>query len=137
MTGENRQRIVRVSRQLLVGILKFPDGTRLVDVSCLIYFDQDQLALKIEHPDFTPVEPGHVIPEITAEYRSTLAAGPQYVPEFVGFRDASPGVVVARPMTPKEVEDFKAALEAIPSGEIVSIPNSVETRIPTRGREFL
>ncbi len=84
--SENRQRIVKVTRELLMEVLKFPPGTRLVDISCHVSncFISDTVALKIEGPDFEPVPPGGVIPEVSAEYRSVPGTR---VPEFVGFKE--------------------------------------------------
>lgn len=54
--------IVRVNRDLLAAALRFPEGTKILDVSAHMFFDSDDIALKVEHEDLAPVKPGRVIP---------------------------------------------------------------------------
>lgn len=63
------QRIVKIDRTLLADVLCLPAGTRIIDVSGQMYFDTDNIAFKIEHDDFDPVEPGQAIPEICPQFR--------------------------------------------------------------------
>jgi hypothetical protein len=59
-----RQRIVRVSRELLQEALHLPPGAIIKDISLQLFFDTDDVAIKIEHPDFTPVYPPSAIPTV-------------------------------------------------------------------------
>ncbi len=64
-----RFRILRVSRELLIDILKLPLGTKIIDLSNHVFFDADQFALKVEHPSFKPVAKDEAIPVVDATYR--------------------------------------------------------------------
>lgn len=69
-----RQKILRVSNELLAEILKLPPGTRITGVSDQQFFTTDSIAIKIEHPSFAPVEPENVLPECTALYTEVRTA---------------------------------------------------------------
>jgi hypothetical protein len=68
-TAGRRIRIVKVTRELLCEVLKLPPGTEVLDLSRDLYYDQDVFALKVAHPDFPPVPPGHAIPAVNPVYR--------------------------------------------------------------------
>lgn len=76
-----RQRIIRVSREVLARALHLPEGTEIVDVTGQFYFGTGDIALKVEHPDFTPVYGSEAIPEI----RPLL--GEQRVVKFMGWQE--------------------------------------------------
>lgn len=78
-TEFHRQRIVRIRRDLLLAALGLPEGTRLVDISRDMFFFNDELALKIEHPDFKPVPAYQAIPEVTP------MLGEKRIPVFMGW----------------------------------------------------
>jgi len=78
-----RQAIIRVSRQLLIELLRLPAGTEIVGISDQVYFDTGDVAIKVEHPCFAPVETdGGTIPTKTPSYE--VEDG---VVKFIGWSD--------------------------------------------------
>ncbi len=57
---EIRQRILRVPREMLRAALRLPENVSIVSVSDTLYFDSDDLALKLECPDFLPRPASHI-----------------------------------------------------------------------------
>jgi hypothetical protein len=57
-----------ISYDWLVEALHLPAGTRITGVSVSLRFDRDQVALRVEHPDFVETIPGNVLPEVGAWY---------------------------------------------------------------------
>lgn len=74
MGNTNRVRIIRVSNELLASVLLLPPGCKIVGVSDQLYFDQDQIAIKVESPDFDPVPEGTRVPEAGATYQQETVA---------------------------------------------------------------
>jgi hypothetical protein len=67
---EVRQRILRVPRELLRAALYLPENVTIVAVSDSRFFDSNDIALKIECPDFKPQKATNVIPPIDVRLKT-------------------------------------------------------------------
>jgi hypothetical protein len=86
MADERRLRVVRITRDLLLELLRLPPGTEVVDLSRDLYFAEDHFALKLRHPDFPEVPDGHAIPEVMPLYRAVEGSGnPSRTVVFAGW----------------------------------------------------
>lgn len=54
----------------LAEAMHLPDGTEIDAVSMQMYFDRDEVAVRLRHPSFSPVAPGNTIPPVKVEYES-------------------------------------------------------------------
>ena len=92
------QRIIRVSGELLASILKLPETCKVVDMARDekdgFWLDRTTLLLKVESPEFSDVEPGNVIPQVTPIHCTTDGQ-----PKFAG------GAWPAPPLMPAECKD--------------------------------
>jgi hypothetical protein len=74
--------ILRVSRDLLVHVLRLPEGTRILDISPHVYFDQDIVTFKVEHPEFPLTYSGMTLPVCNPQYGKNPKTGET---EFLGW----------------------------------------------------
>ena len=66
-------------------VLKLPADCKITGMSNQIYFYSDEIAFRIESPDFVEVEPGNQLSEVQAVYQRTL--------EFRALSEKIPGSV--------------------------------------------
>lgn len=77
--------ILRVSWDLLRHVLRLPENCRLNAISTNVYFDLDQVAFRVECPDFPPTQEGCPLPVAAPTWgRKTLPDGTN-VAEFLGW----------------------------------------------------
>lgn len=77
--------ILRVSWDLLRHVLRLPENCHLNAISTNVYFDLDQVAFRVECPDFPPTQEGCPLPVAAPTWeRKTLPDGTN-VAEFLGW----------------------------------------------------
>lgn len=62
--------IIKISTELLAAALKLPPGTRITGASDQLYFNEDVIALSVEHPDLFHILEGCVMMNVTPVYRT-------------------------------------------------------------------
>lgn len=68
-----------VQYEWLVEAMQLPAGSRITGVSIAVRFFHDEVAIRIEHPDFIETAEARTLPEVQAIYERNADGSPRFV----------------------------------------------------------
>lgn len=83
--GERRAAILRVPWETLRSVLLLPDNCRLNAISQNAYFESDEVALRVESPEFPDTPHGSALPTLAVRYSSVQQPDGTRLPRFDGW----------------------------------------------------